>query len=152
MASSVHNAINSFEIADQDRLTLELLNWEDTATIIGILSSVLVLISSAQSRELLRCKYTKEERREEDLPRPASTALISLMVGIVSIAVLSWASIRRLQERAKQQREEEDDNITGALWPNIAIVIGFMLTLAATGLKAAGVGARYAEEARVVII
>jgi len=38
------------------------------------------------------------------------------------------------------------------LWPNIAIVIGFMLTLAATGLKAAGVGARYAEEARVVIV
>ena len=74
------------------------------------------------------------------------------MVGIVSIAVLSWASIRRLQERAKQQREEEDDNITGALWPNIAIVIGFMLTLAATGLKAAGVGARYAEEAQVVIV
>ena len=152
MAASVHNAINSFEIAEQDRVTLELMNWEDTATIIGILSSILVLISSAQSRELLRCKYTEEERQTEDLPRPAATALMSAALGIVSVAVLSWAAIRRLNERAKQQQEEESDSITGALWPNIAIVIGFMLTLAATGLKAAGVGARYAEEAQVVIL
>lgn len=152
MAASVHNAINSFEIADQDRVTLELLNWEDTATLLGIISSVLVLISSAQSRELLRCKYTKEERQQQDLPRPAATALMSSSLGIVSVGVLSWAAIRRLNERAQQQQAEESDAITGALWPNIAIVIGFMLTLAATGLKAAGVGARYAEEARVVIV
>ncbi|MBP0962969.1 MAG: hypothetical protein J6Q99_01585 [Oscillospiraceae bacterium] len=152
MAASVHNAINSYEIADQDRVTLELLNWEDTATIIGIVSSLLVLISSAQSRELLRCKYTKEERRQQDLPRPAATALMSSSLGIVSVGVLSWSAIRRLEERTKQQQEEQSDAITGALWPNVAIVIGFLLTLAATGLKAAGVGARYAEEAAVVII
>jgi hypothetical protein len=152
VAAPVHNAINSFEIADQDRITLELLNWEDTATVIGIVSSILVLISSAQSRELLRCKYTKEERQQQDLPRPAATALMSSSLGIVSVGVLSWAAIRRLEERSKQQQEEERDSITGALWPNVAIVIGFMLTLAATGLKAAGVGARYAEEAAVVIV
>lgn len=152
MAASVHNAINSFEIADQDRITLELLNWEDTATVIGIISSILVLISSAQSRELLRCKYTEEERRTEDLPRPAATALMSVVLGIISVSVLSWSSICRLNERAKQQLEEESDEITGALWPNIAIVIGFLLTLSATGLKAAGIGARYAEEAQVVIL
>ncbi len=152
MAASVHNAINSFEIADQDRLTLELLNWEDAATIIGIISSFLVLISSAQSRQLLRCKYTKAERQDDaTLPRPAATALMSAALGIVSVGVLSWAALRRLQERAAQQQQEENGDDT-ALWPNIAIVIGFMLTLAATGLKAAGVGARYAEEARVVII
>ena len=152
MAASVHNAINSFEIADQDRVTLELLNWEDTATVIGIISSILVLVSSAQSRELLRCKYTSQQRRQEDLPRPASTALISSSLGIISVGVLSWASIRRLEERTKQQQEEQSDTVTGALWPNVAIVIGFLLTLAATGLKAAGVGARYAEEAAVVIL
>lgn len=153
LAASVHNAINSFEIADQDRLTLELLNWEDTATVIGIISSLLVLISSAQSRELLRCKYTREERRESDLPRPAATALMSSALGIVSVGVLSWAALRRLEERAAQQQQSEAEGESDtALWPNIAIVIGFMLTLAATGLKAAGVGARYAEEAQVVII
>lgn len=152
MAASVHNAITSFEIAEQDRETLELLNWEDAATVMGILSSLLVLVSSAQSRELLRCKYTEEERQQQNLPRPATTALFSATVGMVSVGVLSWAALRRLRQRAAQQQEEPDNAKTGALWPNIAIVWGFYLTLAATGLKAAGVGARYAEEAAAVIL
>ena len=149
--AAIHNAINTFEIDDQDLLTLELLNWEDAATIIGILSALLVLVSSSQSRELLRCKYTRAERQEEDLPRPATTALMSVLVGIISIAILTWTALRRLQERAKDQAQNPDDNDTGALWPNLAIAIGFLLTLSATGLKAAGIGARYAEEAAVVI-
>lgn len=151
MAVSVHNAISSLEIAQQDRLTLELLDWEDAATLLGILSSLLVLVSSAQSRRLLCGKYTEQQRREGDLPRPAATALAASAAGILSVGVLSWAALRRLQQRTARQQTETGEE-ADALWPNKAIVWGFYLTLAATGLKAAGVGARYAEEAAAVIL
>jgi|GEM_PF-4929690 len=137
--------------SDRGRRTLQLLNWEDAATAVSVLSGLLVLESSRQSRLLLEAGARGEESRPHGVLRPARTALQSMALAIIAAAVLAWTSVQRLEERRTEAREGGTDGGPVDLTANLAIAAGCAVSVAAAACKALGVGKKYGEEASVVI-
>ncbi len=140
------------EITDESaEFSLNLLDWERFSTLLIIASSVLVLVSAGQSRTLIAARNLPEEEfaalREK--VTPIRTAMGSLLIGILALVILTWASVARFAQRRELIRLG-DTSLT--LWPDAVIVVGFLISLVATGFKALGVGKRYKELAPLVII
>ena len=162
----VHNA----ETLERDQASVALINIESAATIVAIASALLVLVSGMQSKELIDRRYRAQGGQSQDdqpqdnrsqdnqpqdnqrppgSPQPARTALQSLVLAIISMCILTWTAAERVRQRQKDDMEGIEPS--GELWPSIAILVGFFITIIATAFKALAVGQRYREEAQAVI-
>ncbi len=131
--------------------TKNLLDWEIFATVLIILSGVLVIMSASQSKFLINSRNLPPEELEELRKKivPIRISMAALISGIIALIILTWASVARLAQR-RALYQLGDKSLT--IWPDVAIVLGFLISIVALGFKALGVGKRYQELATVVII
>ncbi len=131
-----------------DQITLGLIGWDKSFTILSILSQLIFLLSSNQSIELISRPYRAPEPDAPPL-KPAATALVGTVVFAASIVGMVWVAYKRLeQQRLKLEQGVE----TTELWPQILIVVTGFVFIVMTALRAIAVRQKQEDEARVVIL
>lgn len=131
----------SVHLTGNDKLDLELIEKEITASYIGIISFILLIASAEQSRNAI-FENQKEEASEDELA--------SAEIGVLAFSTALIANIM-LQEIACTRLKELENNIANGLTndsitPNIFIANGYALSTISLSLKTIGAIGKLKEQ------